>query len=116
MLKLLADENFHGDIVRGLLLRTPDFDIVRVQDVGLLGADDSEILEWAAVNERVILSHDFATFGEAAYERVATGEMMPGVFLLNDRFPVGEAIQEILLVSECSNSSDWVGKVVYLPL
>ncbi len=35
MLRLLADENFNGDIVRALLLRQPDLNIVRVQDVGL---------------------------------------------------------------------------------
>ena len=46
MLRLLADENFNGDIVRGLLLRQPDLDIVRVQDVGLGGADDPDILAW----------------------------------------------------------------------
>ena len=40
MLRLLADENFNGDIVRALLLRQPDLDIVRVQDVGLAGVDD----------------------------------------------------------------------------
>ena len=36
MLRLAADENFNGDIVRGLLRRNPKLDIVRVQDVGLL--------------------------------------------------------------------------------
>ena len=35
MWRLLADENFNGDIVRGVLLRHPDLDLVRVQDVGL---------------------------------------------------------------------------------
>ena len=35
MLRLLADENFNGDVLRALLLRQPDLDIVRVQDVGL---------------------------------------------------------------------------------
>lgn len=39
MLRLLADENFNNNIVRGLLRRKPDLDIVRVQDVGLSGAD-----------------------------------------------------------------------------
>jgi hypothetical protein len=39
MLRLLADESFNGDIVRGLFLRQPDLDLVRVQDVGLEGAD-----------------------------------------------------------------------------
>ena len=35
MLRLAADENFNADIVRGLLWRLPDLDIVRVQDAGL---------------------------------------------------------------------------------
>lgn len=33
MLRLLADENFNSEIVRGLLLRRSDLDVVRVQDV-----------------------------------------------------------------------------------
>ena len=40
MLLLVADENFNNDIVRGLLRRKPDLDIVRIQDVGLSGADE----------------------------------------------------------------------------
>ncbi len=41
MLRLLSDENFSGDIVRGLMLRQPQLDLTRVQDVGLGQADDS---------------------------------------------------------------------------
>ncbi|MBU2609951.1 MAG: DUF5615 family PIN-like protein, partial [Chloroflexi bacterium] len=48
MLRLAADENFNNDIVRGLLRRKPDLDIVRIQDVGLSAADDPTMLEWAA--------------------------------------------------------------------
>ena len=61
MLRLLADENFNGEVLRGLLLRQPDFDIVRVQDVGLAGADDPDILSWAAANNRIVLTHDRTT-------------------------------------------------------
>lgn len=53
MLRLAADENFNGDIVRGLLRRNPRVDIVRVQDVGLSGANDPTVLEWAAAENRV---------------------------------------------------------------
>jgi len=45
MLHLLSDENFNGDIVRGLLLRRPEMDLVRVQDVGLEGMDDPHVLD-----------------------------------------------------------------------
>ena len=45
MLRLAADENFNNDIVRGLLRRKPELDIVRIQDVGLSGAEDPTVLE-----------------------------------------------------------------------
>ena len=61
MLRLLADENFNRDIVRDLLLRERDSDILRVQDVGLRGADDPDILAWAADQGRIVLTHDRAT-------------------------------------------------------
>jgi predicted nuclease of predicted toxin-antitoxin system len=99
MLRLLADENFNGDIVRGLLLREPKLDIIRVQDTELSGAGDADVLRWAALNARIILTHDRATMPSFAYDRVAAGEPMAGVFIINDRFPVGLAINEILLIS-----------------
>jgi hypothetical protein len=43
MLKLLVDENFDNTIVRGLFRRNPMLDMVRGQDVGLLGEDDPTI-------------------------------------------------------------------------
>lgn len=116
MLRLLTDENFNGDIVRGLLLRQPDLDIVRVQDVGLAGADDPSILAWAAANNRIVLTHDRATMADYAYERLAAGAEMRGVFILNDRFPIGQAIEEILLMVTGSNQAEWTGRAVYLPL
>jgi hypothetical protein len=116
MIRLLADENFNGDIVRGLLLRRPDFDIVRVQDVGLSGSDDAEILGWAAEQDRILLSHDRASVPDDAYERIKAGDPMPGVFLLGARFPVGPAIQEILLIEACSEQWEWSGLVAHLPL
>ncbi|SRR5579883_3023860 len=116
MLRLLADENFNGDIVRGLLLRQPDLDILRVHDVGLSSAEDPDLLAWAAENNRIVLTHDRATMSDYAYERVAAGESMAGVFILNDRFPVGQAIQEILLIVACSEQSEWRDRAVHIPL
>ncbi|MBP5975404.1 DUF5615 family PIN-like protein [Brasilonema sp. CT11] len=60
MLKLLADENFDNTIVRGLLRRNLNIDIVRVQDIGLSGQDDPIILAWAAQENRVLLIHNVA--------------------------------------------------------
>ena len=58
MLRLVADENFNNNIIHGVSRRNAEADIVRVQDVGLSGADDPTILEWAAQQRRILLTHD----------------------------------------------------------
>src|SRR5439155_11993005 len=97
MLALGADENFNNDILRGVRRRNPAVDVVRVQDVGLAGAADPAILEWAAQAGRVLLTHDVATMTRYAYERVREGKPMPGVFEVGRHVPMGVAIEEIVL-------------------
>jgi hypothetical protein len=48
LIRFAADENFNHTITRGLLRRRPDLDVVRIQDVGLSGAEDEAVLEWTA--------------------------------------------------------------------
>lgn len=88
--------------MRGLLRRKPDLDIVRVQDIGLSGADDASILEWAAQESGVLLTHDVTTLTRFAYERVRAGLPMPGVFEVSRAIALGFAIEDILLLTECS--------------
>ncbi len=116
MLRLLADENFNGYSVRGLLRRRPGLDLVRIQDVGLAKSDDPTILAWAALHDYILVTHDRASVPEYAYDRVVAGEPMPGIFLLNGRMPPRQAIGELLLLDECSEQEEWNSLVVYLPL
>lgn len=116
MLRLLSDENFNWDILRGLLIRRPDLDLLRLQDVGLEKADDPAILEWAALNNCILLTHDRATMPDFATQRVVAGKPMPGVFVVNNRMSVRQAIDELLLIEACSDQLEWAGLVVYLPL
>ena len=105
----MADENFNADVVRRLLRRRPDLDLVRVQDAGLSGADDRSVLGWAAREGRILLTHDVTTLTRYAYERVAAGQPMPDVFEVGRRVPLGRAIEDILLLVECSRAGEWEG-------
>jgi len=51
-----------------------------------------------------------------AYERVRNGNPMPGVFEVDRGVPVAQAIEDILLLAECSLEEEWEGQVRYLPL
>ena len=116
MIPLAIDENFNNDIMRGLLRRQPAIDLLRVQDAGLAGSDDPTVLEWAARQGRVLISHDVATITKHAYDRVAAGQLMPGVFEVTPSVPLARAIEDLLLIAECSRPGEWEGQVRYLPL
>ena len=115
-MRFLADENFDNRILAGLRRRLPALDILRVQDAGLVGAEDPEILAWAAEEDRILLTHDAATVPDFAYERIRAGAAMPGVLEVPFDMPIGQAIEELLLVMEASRPEDWSNRVIYLPL
>src|SRR5687768_1166399 len=102
MPKFLADENFNGAVVRGVLRRNPSVDLVRVQDVGLTGTDDPALLQWAADEGRILLTHDVSTITRYANERTRAGLPMPGVFEVTRSVSIRQAIDDILLLAECS--------------
>lgn len=114
-MRLLADENFNGAIVRGLIRRLPDVDLVRVQDVGLIHADDPTILEWAASEGRILLTHDVATVTRYAYDRVELGLSMPGVVEVIAAASIGQVIDDLELLILCSQSDEYEGQVLYIP-
>jgi uncharacterized protein DUF5615 len=116
VIRLAADENFNGLIVRGLLRRNPNLDILRVQDTEVSEADDPTVLEWAAREGRVLITHDVNTIPRFAYERVLAGKPMPGVFEVSDSLPIGQAIEDLLLLVECSEEGEWEGQIRYVPL
>jgi hypothetical protein len=116
MLRLVTDEDFNNRILRGLLRRRPDLDILRVQDAGLVGRGDAEVLEWAARERRVLLTHDVTTMKQAVAERRAASLPMPGVFEVGQQLPIAQAIEDILLLAECSLESEWEGQIIFLPL
>jgi hypothetical protein len=94
MLRLVVDEDFNHNILRGVRRRNPAADIVTVQDEGLSGADDPTVLEWAAQAGRVVLTHDVNSMTRHAYDRVREGKPMPGVFEDPRDTPIGAAIEE----------------------
>lgn len=116
MIRLAADENLDNDILRGLRRRVPHLDAVRVQDVGLSGADDARILAWAAVEGRVLVTHDVSTVTSAARVRVASGLPMPGVVQVARTSAIGAAIEDLVLLVECSHDEEWTNQVRYVPL
>ena len=115
-MKFLADENFHGDMLRGILAAFPDLDIVRVQDTHLSGAPDDKLLEEAARQGAILITHDVQTMTKFAHERIRAGLPMPGLVEVAEDLSIGQAIDELSVLIGAGNPADFENLVWYVPL
>ena len=114
MPRFLADEGFNWFIVRGLRDRDPDVNIILVQDVGLTGAADPVILEWAAGEGLIVLTHDKRTMTRDANARLVAGLPMPGVVVVHWETSPGIAIAGLRKMIGASLEGDWENQIRYI--
>ena len=116
MLRFVSDENFNNVIVRGLRRRLPTIDLVRVQDVSLLHADDPTILAWAGDEGRIVLTHDVTTITAHALDRIDQGLAVAGVIQVRLGLSIGEVIGDLCLLAVCGERQDFDDTIMYLPI
>jgi hypothetical protein len=114
-LRFAADENFNGNILRAILQYLPALDILRIQDTAVAEGSDPAILEWAAREGRIILTHDVRTLPGFAFERVRAGQPMAGVIEVDDDARMGDILEDIVLLVEASTHTEWEDQVIYIP-
>jgi hypothetical protein len=115
-ISFLADEDLDANIIRGLRSREPAIDILSVKTSGLRGAKDTNLLELAVREDRIILSHDRSTMSQYFVDRwQAGGSHMPGLFLVPQHRNVGEIIEVLLLIWAASEPDEWRDQITYLP-
>lgn len=115
-LSLAVDEDFNHRILKGLQFHYPDLHWLLVRDVpGVGGTDDVQVLEWAAGESRIVVSHDVNTMRAAAAWRIHQGLRMPGLILVHQSADYGQVIEALALAAYCSEPEEWEGKISYLP-
>jgi hypothetical protein len=115
-LRFLADQNFNHKVLDGLLAHDPALDMVRTQDCGLSQTPDPELLEWAAREGRILLTHDENTLIGFAYDRVSAGLPMPGVVMVHQWTPVARAIDDVFYLVQAGTPADFENQVLHVPL
>lgn len=90
-----ADADFNVKILKGLRRIAPEIDFQSAENANLQGKDDRSVLEIAAEQNRVVVSHDRKTmpvhFGEFLIDNPC-----PGVVILSKRVSIGDAINRLI--------------------
>lgn len=115
MLKLLIDENLDQRLLRGLQLQVPYLSYTIVQETSLAGAPDDVLLQWAAENRHVLVTHDRKTMLKAAHRRIGTGQQTAGLVIVKKELTLNRAIEDLLLVLECSTETSVENQVLFIP-
>jgi hypothetical protein len=114
--RFLADHDLNEHIVAGVLRRAPPVEFIRTREVGLRDHPDPEVLEYAASHGLIVVSHDVNTMPAHAYERLAAGQSLAGLVMVPQSVPVGEVIDDLMLIWSSSEAEEWEGQVAFLPL
>jgi len=115
-MRFLADENFNGKVLIGLQTALPEIDVVRVVDTEMVQSPDPELLEWAAQQGRILLTHDVQTLAGFANERVRAGLPMLGVIGVRISQGIGRIIEELAIMIGASTYNEFENLVRYIPL
>lgn len=113
VIPLLIDEHLSQALTDALTAR--GIDAVRVQDVGLDGTPDPDILAWAATCGRVFVTLDRKTVPGFAYARVRAGLPMAGVALVDDTRSFGDVVESLELFAACETAVTMRDRVEFIP-
>ena len=113
--KFQADADLDGRILRGLRRAAPEIDIRTAADANLASLEDPEVLQIAAKAGRILVSQDRRTM-PGHFARFSAGTHSPGVILLREAIHISTAIDELILIWSASEASEWIGRLVWIPL
>jgi hypothetical protein len=114
--RFLADHDLNEQIVTGVLRREPAIEFLRARDVGMDDRSDSEVLDHAATEGLIVVSHDVNTMPANAYGRLAAGLALAGLLMVRQAQPIGSVIDTLVLIWSASEADEWHDQVAFLPL
>ena len=115
MIRFQADADLDHDIVVAVQRREPAVDFASAADSGLIGLPDPDVLEIAARQDRILVTHDRRTMPGHFRDRLNEGESSPGVFIVSQCAPIGPDVEAIVMVWAVSDAAEWRDQVFHLP-
>jgi hypothetical protein len=73
------------------------------------------VLEIAARQGRILITHDRRTMPRHFRARLEAGQESPGVFIVSQFEPIGPVVDALMLVWAASDSAEWRNQIRHLP-
>lgn len=91
-------------------------DFLSASDANLAGVRDPDVLALAAEQGRILVSHDFQTMPRHFADFLQAHGSSPGLILVPQYFPIGEAVEELVVIWGASEAEEWQNRILEIPL
>jgi len=113
-IRFQADYDFNQKIVRAVVRHYPAVDFWTVHEAGLEGVPDEQVLEIAAREGRILVSHDLSTM-PTHFTKFISNHDSPGVLLIPQSLSIKQAVEELAIIWGASEAEEWVNTITWLP-
>ena len=110
-----ADADLDGRILRGLRRANREIDILTSAAAGLAGLDDPRVLRVASESGRILVSQDRSTM-PGHFRRFIQDNQSAGLLILREATPISAAIDDLALIWSATEASEWINRLVWIPL
>lgn len=114
-IRFQADNDLKFGIVKAVRLREPSVDFRSAQEACLDAIPDAVLLERAAAEGRILVSHDRRTMIQNFHDHLAAGKSSPGLLIVSQDCTIGEVVEALVHVWALCDPVELRDQVHYLP-
>ncbi len=117
-MRYLLDEHIDPKYRAQLLRAAPDLVVWIVGDPGAppRGTLDPDILVWCEEHHFVLVTNNRKSMPRHLADHLALSRHIPGILLMNPALPIGELLDELVLIAGASAEHEYRDLILYLPL
>ncbi len=95
-IRFQADNDLKFGIVKAVRRQEPTVDFVSAQEAGLDAVPDPLLLDRAAAEGRVLVSHDRRTMIDHFRDHLAAGKSSPGLLIVSQGSAIGDVAEALI--------------------
>ncbi|MEO6165593.1 MAG: DUF5615 family PIN-like protein [Candidatus Binatia bacterium] len=114
-IRFQADADLNQIILLATVRREPSIDFQTAGVAGLASRTDREVLDIAARDGRLLVTHDQKTMPRHFAEFVTTATS-PGLLVIPQHLSIATVVEDLRLIWSLTEAEEWINRVSYLPL
>jgi hypothetical protein len=84
--------------------------------VGMTGFSDDWILEYAANEGRIVITHDIRTMPAHATDRIKKNLYLPGLIVVPDTLDIATTVNDLEVIIVCATEAELQNRIYFLPI